>query len=127
MYNVIFFTNILRILRERGMNRQDLHRLSGVSGSFLSDLTRGTGNPSLETMERIAKALQVPLTFLLQRTDLDNEALSSWAEESQQTLLPEGYEWVLAVLPEHQAFQVRKWAEIARSKLNNQFAEEFSR
>lgn len=114
---MIFFTNVLRILKERRMTKQDLHRLSGVSGSFISDLTRGEGNPSLETMERIAKALEVPLTFLLQRTDWNDADMQTLAHESGQTLLPKGYEWVWAVLPEHQAFQVRKWAEATREAL----------
>lgn len=99
------------------MTKQDLHRLSGVSGSFISDLTRGEGNPSLDTMERIARALDVPLTFLLQRTDWNDEDLQALAQESEQAQLPEGYEWVWAVLPEHQAFQVRSWAELARANV----------
>ena len=57
MYNQIFFTNVLRLLDERGMTKDRLADLAGMSVSFLSDLTNGKANPSLKIMESIAKAL----------------------------------------------------------------------
>lgn len=54
MYNYIFFTNVLRVLDELGMTKHDLADRSGVSISFLSDITTGKGNPSLKVMEDIA-------------------------------------------------------------------------
>ena len=48
MYKYIFFTNVLRILDERGMTKKELSERSGVSISFLSDLTTGKANPSLK-------------------------------------------------------------------------------
>ncbi|MBW9760766.1 helix-turn-helix domain-containing protein, partial [Escherichia coli] len=50
MYNLIFFTNILRLLEERDMTKQELSQKAGVSISFLSDLTNGKANPSLRVM-----------------------------------------------------------------------------
>ncbi|WP_338423310.1 helix-turn-helix domain-containing protein, partial [Xylella fastidiosa] len=41
MYNIIFFTNILRLLDERGMTKYELSEKAGISISFLSDLTNG--------------------------------------------------------------------------------------
>ena len=41
VYNQIFFTNVLRILDERGMAKNELHERAGISISFLSDLTNG--------------------------------------------------------------------------------------
>lgn len=60
MYDFIFFTNVLRILDERGMTKQELSKRSGVSISFLSDLTTGKANPSLKVMESLATALASP-------------------------------------------------------------------
>lgn len=37
-----------------------------------------------------------------------------WAAHESKESIPKGYERVQAVLPEHQAFQVRKWAEAAK-------------
>lgn len=117
MYNYIFFTNVLRILDELGMTKHELADKSGVSISFLSDITTGKGNPSLKVMEDIAKALQTPLPLLLELTDLDKASLEALAGDKVPCSVPPGYEWVVAVLPEHQAFIVKKWAEAAQKKL----------
>lgn len=119
MYNNIFFTNILRILDERGMTKKELHDLSGVSNSFLSDLTTGSGNPSLKVMEAIANALEVPLPMLLESTDLDKESLDELAGGTFRKSLPPGYERVSVVLPEHKAFIVKRWGEETSKKLKS--------
>ncbi|MBE3780532.1 helix-turn-helix domain-containing protein, partial [Vibrio parahaemolyticus] len=71
MYNYIFFTNVLKILDERHMTKSELAERSGVSISFLSDLTTGNANPSLKVLEAIASALETPLPLLLESTDLN--------------------------------------------------------
>lgn len=120
-YNTIFFTNVLQQLQKRHMTKTELSELSGVSISFLSDLTTGKGNPSLEVMEKIAVALDVPLSFLLESTDLDMGALKALRGGRVRAFdVPLGYERVVAVLPEHRAFQVKKWAEEAKEKLKLQ-------
>ncbi|MBU0801499.1 MAG: transcriptional regulator [Alphaproteobacteria bacterium] len=117
-YATIFFTNVLRLLDERNMTKSELSKVSGVSMSFLSDVTTGKGNPSLEVMEKIAVALGVPLSLLLESTDLDKDALSALTDGKIHSFgLPDGYIRVTAVLPEHQAFIVNKWNEEARLKL----------
>jgi transcriptional regulator with XRE-family HTH domain len=117
VYSYIFFTNVRRILDERGMTKNDLHEISGVSNSFLSDLTTGRGNPSLKVMEAIAAALDVPLPLLLESTDLDKEALDELAGGKAKSSLPPGYERVSVILPEHKAFIVKRWGEDTRKKL----------
>ena len=79
MYNYIFFTNVLRLLDERHMTKKELSDRSGVSISFLSDLTTGKANPSLKVMQDIAKALDAPLPLLLESTDLDKDTLDALA------------------------------------------------
>lgn len=113
----IFFTNVLRILDEQGMTKNELSERSGVSISFLSDLTTGKANPSLKVMEAIASALETPLTLLLESTDLDKDTLAALAGGKAPSSLPAGYERVSAILPEHRAFVVRKWGEETRKKL----------
>ena len=117
MYNYIFFTNVLRLLDERHMTKKELSDRSGVSISFLSDLTTGKANPSLKVMEDIAQALETPLPLLLESTDLDKEALDALAGGKAPRSLPPGFARVAAVLPEHQAFIVKKWGEATRKKL----------
>jgi transcriptional regulator with XRE-family HTH domain len=121
LYNTTFFTNILRILDELQMTKLELSEKSGVSIAFLSNLTTGKGNPSLKIMEAIAKALEVPLPLLLESTDLDQKTLDTLAGGKAPSSLPIGYERVSAILPEHHAFIVKKWAAQAQKKLKQKF------
>lgn len=109
---------MLQQLEERHMTKTELSELSGVSVSFLSDLTTGKGNPSLEVMEKIAVAFSVPLSFLLESTDMDKQELEVLREGKGRAFdIPPGYERVMAIIPEHRAYQVKKWAEEAKQKL----------
>lgn len=116
-YNLIFFTNILRILDEKGLTKSDLASAAGISVSFLSDLTTGQANPSLRIMEQIAAALDTPLATLLESTDLDQESLDALAGGHARLSLPEGFVRVSATLTEYQAFQVRHWDQENRKVL----------
>lgn len=117
MYNQIFFTNVLRVLDELGISKNELSDRAGMSVSFLSDLTNGKANPSLKIMESIAKALDVALPALLEITDLDQESLNMLAGGKAPSSLPPGYARVAAVLTEYQAFQVRQWNEANRQQI----------
>ncbi len=111
MHYPIFFTNVLRLLGERGMTKHELAKLTGVSISVLSEITNGKGNPTLKTMSAIADALQTPLPMLLESTDLDSKALDDAAGGHVTPSLPPGYCRYCGILTLHQAFQVRKWNE----------------
>ena len=116
MYDRIFFTNVLRIMDERGIAKTELHEMSGVSASFLSDLTNGKGNPSLKIMEQISSALCVPLPLMLEHVDSEiYELLDQYHKETES--LPPGYERVSAILPKHKAFQVKNWDKEARKAI----------
>jgi len=119
VYIHIFYTNVLRLLEEQGLTKQDLAEKADISISFLSDLTNGKANPSLKIMRNIAEALDTPLPLLLEATDLSPEDLAELQGNSKKPKqsLPPGYERVSAVLPEFQAFQVKLWAEAARKRL----------
>ncbi|SDG75209.1 transcriptional regulator [Janthinobacterium sp. YR213] len=117
MYNQIFFTNVLRVLDELGISKNELSDRAGMSVSFLSDLTNGKANPSLKIMESIAKALDVALPALLEITDLDQESLDMLAGGKAPSSLPPGYVRMAAVLTEYQAFQVRQWNDANRKHI----------
>ena len=51
----------------QGMSLGDLARASGLSKTILARIEGGDGNPSLETLWRISRALRVPLGALLAR------------------------------------------------------------
>lgn len=117
MHNQIFFTNILRLLDERGMTKNELADRAGMSVSFLSDLTNGKANPSLKIMESLAGALDTPLTTLLETTDLSSQDLEALAGIQPINRLPAGFVRVTAVLTEYQAFKVRQWDRANMSQI----------
>jgi len=125
IYNQIFFTNVLRLLDERGWTKEQLAELSGVSTSFISDLTNGRANPSLRIMEQLADALETPLPALLETTDLDSKSLALLTGDKGDGL-PEGFERVSVVLTAHHAYAVKKWAEYAREKLKKYTSSPFN-
>lgn len=49
----------------QGMSLGDLARASGLSKTILARIESGTGNPSVETLWRLSRALRVPLGALL--------------------------------------------------------------
>lgn len=117
MYSEILYTNILRLLDEMGLTKNDLAVRAGISVSFLSDLTNGKGNPSLRIMEAIAEALETPLPILLELTDLDPAALDELAGGRPTQSLPPGLTRTAAVLTDFQAFKVKQWDQENRKHL----------
>jgi transcriptional regulator with XRE-family HTH domain len=60
-----------RVLELRQAHRyslRDLARLSGLSPSFLSQVERGRGEPSISALKRIASALEVELLYFFSTT-----------------------------------------------------------
>ncbi len=108
MYNLILTTNILRILREKGISKADLAERAGVSVSFLNELTHDNANPSLRIIEAIAKALETPLPLLFDSSDM-SAAERALLVEDDSGHLAKGFVWKGAVLTEFQAFQVSQW------------------
>ena len=62
-------------------------------------------------MERIADALDKPLTELLEETDLDSKSLEALAGGKLRGIA-EGYERVSLILSSHQAYVAKQWARI---------------
>lgn len=58
--------NLRRLRRDRGLSSSELARTSGVAKNTLSQLELGRGNPTVETLFAISRALGVPLGALLE-------------------------------------------------------------
>lgn len=75
----------VKVERQRqGLTVQSLSAKSGVSFGLISQLERGLGNPSLQSLHRIASALAVPLPKLLSGADGDSMVVRS----GERALLP---------------------------------------
>ncbi|CAN7164767.1 helix-turn-helix transcriptional regulator [Phenylobacterium sp. LjRoot219] len=51
------------------MSQEELAHEAGMKRSYLSDLERGTRNPTVRALGRLAQALGVPPSRLLQEAD----------------------------------------------------------
>lgn len=118
MYSLIFFTNVLRLLDERNITKNELADKANISISFLSDLTNGKANPSLKIMEAIAHALAEPLPALLETLDLAQQDIALLTDKPPTQSLPSGFTRVSAVLTDFQAFTVEQWDQANRKLIS---------
>jgi transcriptional regulator with XRE-family HTH domain len=59
------FANRLKALRiEKQLTQEELAEITNLSTSFISSMERGINAPSFETLESLAKALDVPVRGL---------------------------------------------------------------
>jgi len=65
--SAIIGENLKRIRLERNLSLGQLSALCGVSKVMLSQIEKGASNPSVNTVWKIADALQLPYTALLER------------------------------------------------------------
>lgn len=54
-----FAKNMKSIREAKGMSQGDIHRATDIERAYISTLEAGKQNPTLETVEKIAKALGV--------------------------------------------------------------------
>ncbi len=47
--------------KNRGMTQEELAKATGISQADISRLEKGTGNPSIKTLQRVARALKMSL------------------------------------------------------------------
>ncbi len=60
--------NVRRFRLERGMSQEELAFQAGMKRSYLSDLERGTRNPTVRALGRLASALGIsPERLLIQQ------------------------------------------------------------
>jgi transcriptional regulator with XRE-family HTH domain len=57
---VLLGLNVRKYRKQRGMTQEQLGLETEMERSYVSDLERGTRNPSVRAVERLAKALGVP-------------------------------------------------------------------
>ena len=57
--------NVKRYRKERGFSQEGLALECGVHRTYVSGVERGIRNPTVVVLERIAKALDVPPSYLL--------------------------------------------------------------
>lgn len=64
-WRTIFGKNVRRVRQQRKLTQEELAFDAEIDLTYIGGIERGTRNPSLLVMGRIAKALSVPLVKLL--------------------------------------------------------------
>ena len=55
--------------RQKGLSLRELAKQAHMSHSFIADIEAGRSNPSLDTIEALAKVLNISIDYLLGRTE----------------------------------------------------------
>ncbi len=97
---------------ELRMGQRELARATGLSATFIGNLERGTANPTLDTLRKIASALSTPLFRLLVGTAQRNPVVRH--DQRRRMKTPDGHVSVEIMVPDltHKMvlFQVRATA-----------------
>jgi transcriptional regulator with XRE-family HTH domain len=67
--NRVLGRNIRALRQRRGLSQEELALEAEMKRSYVSDLERGTRNPSVKAVGRLAKALGVEAWQLLRQND----------------------------------------------------------
>lgn len=73
--NKMIGQNIMHCRRARYLSLDSLAKLSGVSKAMIGQIERGESNPSVNTLWKIAAALQVPFVQLVQESQPATEVI----------------------------------------------------
>lgn len=72
----------IRLLRnERHMSQEEVSFKAGISAAHLGQIERATKNPTIETVARIAAALDVPITSLFDNSNTVTKQGSNTVEK----------------------------------------------
>jgi len=61
--------NVQRARRERGLSQEELAHRAAVHQTYLSGVERGTRNPTILVLDKIARALDLDPADLMKRRD----------------------------------------------------------
>jgi len=78
--HALLLQNIKRIRKEKGLTQKDVAEGCDMLVPTYSRLERGGANPSLNTMVRIAEALDVPVIELLQSSEIKDKSVAQKLE-----------------------------------------------
>jgi transcriptional regulator with XRE-family HTH domain len=57
--------NLRRLRSQKGLSQEQFAFDAGIHRTYISDLERGTRNPTITVVEKLAKSLDVPIGALL--------------------------------------------------------------
>lgn len=81
---MVHLGKVIRGSREGRMTVEELAEIAGVSGGLISQLERGIGNPSFNTLMRLSRALGFPISALFQGEDYEPQRRIVRADERRK-------------------------------------------
>ncbi len=64
-----FGATVRRLREERGWSQEHLAELAALNRSYMGEIERAAAMPSLATAEKLARALELPLSSLIARCE----------------------------------------------------------
>jgi len=61
--------NIRKYRKKKNLTQKELGDIVGISNTYLSDMEIGRTNPSIKTLKRIAKGLEISYVDILKDTE----------------------------------------------------------
>ena len=71
-----FGTNLRKLRTEKGFSQEKFAELCGLHRTYISDIESFQRNVSLENIQKIAEALQIPAYFLLMEEEHHGSEIS---------------------------------------------------
>ena len=71
-----FVTNLRKLRTEKGFSQEKFAELCGLHRTYISDIECFQRNVSLENIQKIAEALQIPAYFLLMEEEHHESEIS---------------------------------------------------
>ena len=71
----IIAINLKTLREERNLTLGQLSKIAGISKAMLSDIEKGTSNPTINTIWKIANGLNVPYTKLIDRMEKETTVI----------------------------------------------------
>lgn len=99
-----FVCNLERRRKAASMTKRELVKRSGLSSTFIFEVLRHEGSPSLRSLEALAAAVNATLCELF-----DEEVCDTSRPDAKRRVAPPGLELVTVALPPEKAFLARRW------------------
>lgn len=105
-------TQIRKVRKKCGLTIEGLSEKAEISPVFLSDVERGKKEASVTTLNKIAKALGVKVSYLLK--SLDAAAKTPYKRETIEILSDEPTKEILAMLEGRSIYQIKTASRVLK-------------
>lgn len=92
--------NIMKLRKQNNLKAKDLAKMVGIDQSYLSQIENGKRSPSLDVVQRVAKALNTTVSELLGEVPQELSDDMKRLINASKGLTPEQFDVVISVVKE---------------------------